>query len=176
MSRLDRLVRWDQGPSRRLTATLGAGLLVGGTFGCAPPDETSFFDSKIAKITSGSSAEPVAIYPLGIGQDSTLFETLPAGSLETVSLSSSIDCLAALRVTQLRLAQQGGGLSKQAIHAMQTAEKLFREHAESQIKPEGLATAELSVATEKETQLLLESPGDAANQALTCLREISAEI
>lgn len=158
------------GKSRRrpaaVLAALAAGALSAGAAGCAP-DQTSFFD-----LGDGSNGSRTPVYPVVAGQDRG-GGALPAGSLEDVPFGAAVDCVSALRVTQRNLSQQGGVFGSQAIDAMEQAETLFHDRARAKAGEEEQGPAELSVAIERRTQVLLQSPGEAAQQALTCIRTLS---
>ena len=99
--------------------------------------------------------------------------TLPPRSLDAVSLNAAVDCVSALRVTQRTVSRQGGVLGTQAVDAIKQAEAIFYERAQTQAGRQEEAGTDLSVAIERKTQLLLESPSDAAQHALACLRTLS---
>ena len=158
-----------RGPAAVLSAALAAGALSAGLAGCAP-DQTSFFDLGDGGDSSNGSRAPV--YPVMAAQDRG-GGALPAGSLEDVPFGAAVDCVSALRVTQRNLSQQGGAFGAQAINAMEQAETLFHDRARAQGGEEEQSSADLSVAIERRTQDLLQSPGEAAQQALNCIRTLS---
>jgi hypothetical protein len=165
---MSRVGKSPRGRAAVLTA-LAAGALSVGAAGCAP-DQTSFFDLGDGGDSSKGSRAPV--YPVMAAQDRG-GGALPAGSLEEVSFGVAVDCVSALRVTQRNLSQQGGVFGTQAINAMEQAETLFHDRARAQASEEEQSSADLSAAIERRTQDLLQSPGEAAQQALTCIRTMS---
>jgi hypothetical protein len=165
---MSRVGKSPLGPAAVLTA-LAAGALSAGVAGCAP-DQTSFLDLGDGSDSSNGSRAPV--YPVMAAQDRG-GGALPAGSLKDVSFGAAVDCVSALRVTQRNLSQQGGAFGAQAINAMEQAETLFHDRARGQGAEEEQSSTDLSVAIERRTQDLLQSPGEAAQQALTCIRTLS---
>jgi len=158
-------VRWLSRGARRRRVFAVLAVMSLGAAGCAP-DQTSFFD------LPGAENERAVIYPVAAGATGASAAVLPAGSLDEVSLSSAVDCVAALRVTQSTLSQRGGFMGAQALDAIKQAEGLFYEQAQARAGEDGAGT-ELSVAIEKSTQVLVDSPEEAAQQALTCIRTLS---
>jgi hypothetical protein len=150
---------------RPFLSALAVVSLSAGAVGCSP-DQTSFFD------LPGAENGGAVIYPVAAGAAGASAAALPAGSLDEVSLSSAVDCVAALRVTQSTLSQRGGFMSAQALDAIKQAEGLFYKQAQARAGEDGAGTG-LSVAIEKSTQVLVDSPDEAAQQALTCIRTLS---
>jgi len=147
-------------------AALAAALLGAGATSCSP-DQTSFFN------LPGAENGRAVIYPIVAGTQDNSAAALSAGSLDEVSLSSAVDCVAALRVTQRTMSERVGLLGDQAIDALKQAETLFYEQAQARSGGGDDAGTDLSVAIEKSTQVLVDSPGEAAEQALTCIRTLS---